>query len=266
MPQSGKIRVLSNSLKYSEELASQLSDTRFHLVTSVDAGTEKTFKNLRGKSGIDDVVANLVRYQALLDDPRRLTVKYIVGASNFASIELKEYVEKITATPLLRSLFQISCDFTLDVPDDGLVCALYELSLRLLNAGASLVFFDDLVRDRVRITLDRADSVQNHLAKEGIDTRYLLTPQYPADFVLWGSGKQSHWLTTETLTGQSGCIIGTVSDASSYQTLCITKTPNESQSSRTVSIFPAGVQSMFDIVRNIENDDYGARILRGVML
>jgi hypothetical protein len=266
LPQSGKIRVLSNSLKYSSNLEEQLRDPRFHLVTSIDAGTEATFLALRGKSGLDDVLANLVRYRKVLNDPRRLTVKYIVGASNFSTQEIEAYCAKLEGSPLLDCLFQISCDFTLDIPEDGLICALYELALRLLNQGARFAFFDDLVRDRLRMNPDRALMVRRHLSVRGLDEQYLLGSESGAAIVLWGVGKQAEWLLQHTVTGQSGRIIGTVKDGDEFRKLCEEKVDSEASSDNPVVIFPAGVQSLYEIIYNIEQSGFGVRVVRGVML
>ena len=266
LPQSGKIRVLSNSLKYSSNLEEQLRDPRFHLVTSIDAGTEATFLALRGKSGLADVLANLVRYRKVLNDPRRLTVKYIVGASNFSTQEIEAYCAKLEGSPLLDCLFQISCDFTLDVPEDGLICALYELALRLLKQGARFAFFDDLVRDRLRMNPDRALMVRQHLSVRGLDEQYLLGSESSAAIVLWGVGKQAEWLLQHTVTGQSGRIIGTVKDGDEFRKLSEEKVDSEAPSDNPVVIFPAGVQSLYEIINNIEQSGFGARVVRGVML
>lgn len=266
LPQSGKIRVLSNSLKYSASLAARLHDPRFHLVTSVDAGTEATFRALRGKPGLADVLDNLVRYRQAMDDPRRLTVKYIVGAHNHGSDELAAYVGHLAGSPLLDCLFQVSCDFTLDTPEDDLVCALYELALRLLNQGAAQVFFDDLVRDRVRMTAERAARIQRHLADRGIDRTRLITPDAGVPVVLWGAGKQAQWLSAHTLSGQSGRLCATVQNAQDLQQLFGPGERLAAQPPRAVAILPAGVQSMHDILRNIERAGLGAQVARQVVL
>ena len=266
LPQSGKIRVLSNSLKYSSDLEEQLRDPRFHLVTSIDAGTEATFLALRGKSGLDDVLANLVRYRKVLNDPRRLTVKYIVGASNFCTQEIEAYCAKLEGSPLLDCLFQISCDFTLDVPEDSLICALYELALRLLKRGARFAFFDDLVRDRLRMNPDRALMVRRHLSVHGLGEHYLLGSEFGASIVLWGDGKQAEWLLQHTVTGQSGRIIGTVKDGDEFRALCEEKVDSEAPNDNPAVIFPAGVQSLYEIICKIEQSGLGARVIRGVML
>ncbi|MCE2723337.1 MAG: glycosyltransferase [Burkholderiales bacterium] len=262
MPQSGKIRVLSNSLKYSPILESQLKDPRFHLVTSIDAGNETTFKALRGKAGLDTVLNNLVRYQQALGDPRRLTVKYILGVGNYASAELQAYAEKLKGSPLRASLFQVSCDFTLDAPEDELICALYELAARLLAQGAAYVFFDDLVRDRVRMNAERAERVKSHLARLGLDAQPVWSAESSPPLVLWGAGKQAQWLVQHTTTGQSGRILATVPGDTEFAEL----DRKIGSTDKAPEIFPAGVQSLYDIILNIERAGLAGRIARGVLL
>jgi hypothetical protein len=263
---SGKIRVLSNSLKYSSNLEQQLSDNRFQLVTSIDAGTEETFQIIRGKPGLNEVMSNLVRYQKVLDDPRRLTIKYIIGSTNYSTLELQAFVEQLEGSPLLNSLFQISCDFTLDAPQEDLICALYELSLRLLKQGARFVFFDDLVRDRVRITHDLAQSVREHISRNHLDEQYLLTTDFKASIILWGIGMQAEWLSLHTLTGKSGRIIGTVQDSNEFSKIYKDNKDALVSIENQVVIFPAGVQSLYEIICNIEKAGLGPLIVRGVML
>jgi len=263
---SGKIRVLSNSLKYSSNLEQQLSDSRFQLVTSIDAGTEETFQTIRGKPGLNEVMSNLVRYQKVLDDPRRLTIKYIIGSTNYSTLELQAFVEQLEGTPLLNSLFQISCDFTLDAPQEDLICALYELSLRLLKQGARFVFFDDLVRDRVRITHDLAQSVREHISRNHLDEQYLLSADFKASIILWGIGMQAEWLSLHTLTGKSGRIIGTVQDSNEFSKIYKDNKDELVSIENQVVIFPAGVQSLYEIICNIEKAGLGPLIVRGVML
>jgi hypothetical protein len=143
---------------------------------------------------------------------------------------------------------------------------LYELSLRLLNAGVRIVFFDDLVRDRVRITQERSKMVKKHLGEEGIDMQLLLTPDFQTNVALWGAGKQAEWLVHHTITGRSNRIIGTVSDATSYRALCAESKADDAQGVNEPHIFPAGVQSMYEIVRNIEQSGYGSHLVRGILL
>ncbi len=262
MPQSGKIRVLSNSLKYSTSLESHLKDPRFHLVTSIDAGNEATFKAIRGKAGLDSVLNNLVKYQRVLDDPRRLTIKYILGVGNYSTVELQAYTEKLKGSPLLASLFQVSCDFTLDAPEDELICAMYELAARLLGQGAAYVFFDDLVRDRVRLNSESANRVARHLARLGLDAQPVWAAGGSPPLVLWGTGKQARWLAQHTTTGQSGRILATVACSTEFAEL----EKRISLTDQAPAIFPAGVQSLYEIITNIERAGLAGRIARGVLL
>lgn len=255
----GKIRVLSNSLRYSETLAKNLQDPRFHLVTSIDAGSDELFKKIRGKGDIESVMENLSQYLQTLNDPRRLTIKYILCAENFDSKELEIFVARLVDIGLLGCMFQISCDFTTEHPIDEMVCALYELAMRLKIAGAQVVFFDDLVRDRVVIDERLASKVQNHLERLGLDCAGMLAPGSERRVVLWGNGKQAEWLLRRTASGQSGRIIGVVSNASQWESF------DAGQDSNT-GIYPAGVQSMYEILRNIESAGLLARVFSGVVL
>jgi len=264
--QSGNIRILSNSLKYSTHLEALLADPRFHLVTSIDAGTEFTFESLRGKKGLDQVLTNLIRYQEVLDDPRRLTIKYIVGAGNFCSEEITAFVAKLQGSPLLASLFQISCDFTVDVPEDGLICSLYELSQRLLLQGASYVFFDDLVRDRLRMNQSRERMVRQHLKNTIVNESHLWKPEHLTPLILWGAGKQAEWLSNYTISAQKGGLMGTVSNDTEYHELVAQWITHGRITDNVVAIYPAGVQSIYQIIRNIEKAGLGDRIVRCVMI
>jgi len=259
IPKSGKIRVLSNSLKFSKSLGLKLSDDRFHLVTSIDAGTEKTFNSVRGKSGLLDVIENLTRYQKMVSNPRRITIKYILNKDNFNSNDLESFTNLLGGTPLLESLFQISCDFNIDIPEDEIVCAIYELALRLLNKGASFVFFDDLIRDRVNINSVRAIDIQKKLTHRGVSCEHLFTPNSNKMLILWGDGMQADWLMHNTASGQAGKILKKVQDGSAFKNF--PKSELES-----IMIFPAGVQSLYEIIHNIEEAGLFSRLARVVIL
>ena len=69
-----------------------------------------------------------------------------------------------------------------------------------------------------------------------------------------------------TVTGQSGRIIGAVKDGNEFRKLCEEKVNGEVRSDSRVVIFPAGVQSLYEIINNIERSGLGASMVRGVML
>ncbi len=263
MPTSAKIRVLSNSLKFSAELGRRLRDKRFQLVTSIDAGLEETFLKIRGRPGLAEVFENLRRYREIVCDPRRITVKYIICAENLASEELSGFVSNLVKYALVDSLFQISCDFNLECPEERVVSAIYELAVRLYEAGVSHVFFDDLIRDRVRLTPQHEIAVREHLLRCGLSQSYVFASTDIDFLVLWGIGKQSSWIMDHTNLGRSKRILAVVKSASDYH-LSAKQMIEYGLVEERLKILPAGVQSMYEILLNIEQSGLESRLLRAV--
>lgn len=258
-PQIKKVRVLSNCLRYSTTLERNLENPHFHLVTSVDAGTDPCFLRLRGTNGLSSVLNNIARYSQKLDDPKRLTVKYIVCQDNFDTEELQAFVFRLCELIEPNCLFQISCDFNDSEPSVELICALYELAARLRTAGARWIFFDDLVRDRVSIDKATSDKVRRHLSNLGLDCSAVLTPESKKSIVLWGVGMQANWLLKHTECGKSGKILAVIEDDSKLKRLNL-------HDAEGVDLYPAGVQSMYEILRNIELAGLLPRVFSGVIL
>lgn len=259
MPQVSKIRVLTNSLRHSENLDQLLTHDKFQLVTSIDAGTQTLFREIRGKGEIDAVLGNLRRYHARLSDKRRLTIKYIMRPDNLASEELQGFVDKVSSAQLMDCLFQVSCDFTLSSAVFDMVCAMYELAVRLYMAGARIVFFDDLIRDRVQLNTAQVMTLRERLDRLGLQGDFVVSPDAPRPVALWGMGKQSDWYQRHTTSGRAGLIravVGSREDVLAQRALL---------QERGLSFFPSGVQSMFEIVRNIEAAGWGDRIARFVI-
>ena len=260
LPDIGKVRVLTNSLRFSKSLQELLENKKVQIVTSIDSGSEALFREIRGKGEISSIVQNLKSYHEALPDKRRLTIKYILMPNNCSSSELSEYVQRISKGGLIDSLFQISCDFTLSSPSQDLVLAMYELATRLYSAGAQSVFFDDLIRDRVSITPEDKFAVLKHLRDRGMTTDFIFQPDSSEKIVLWGHGLQAHWYSKNTTSGRSGKILGTVGNAMQFQELV------ENDETAGLRIVPAGVQSMYEIIRAIEDQSLGHLLLRGSVL
>jgi glycosyltransferase involved in cell wall biosynthesis/organic radical activating enzyme len=252
----GKVRVLSNSLKFSEKLVAFLADSRVHLVTSVDAGRQETFKEIRGKGKIDLVLANLARYLGAIEDKSRVTIKYIFTNENFHSDELKEFVSKISSNGLTTPLFQISCDFRIENPEDEIIFGFYELVARLHLIGIKYVFFDDLIRDRLNLTSEMADKVMMYLRGRDLPTDRIYSHSSNAKVVLWGRGLQSQWYINNTSYGKAGRILAEISSFSDLNNL------NYSE----CKVMPSGIQSMYEIIKNIESSPVGANLVCPILL
>lgn len=252
----GKVRVLSNSLRFSETLSSFLTDSRVHLVTSIDAGTQETFQEVRGKGKIDLVLSNLSRYLAVVNDKSRLTIKYIFTKENHGSSELQAFANNILQHKLISPLFQISCDFRLESPNDELILGFYELASRLHAIGVKYVFFDDLIRDRLDLTRDIADKVITHLKSKDLPTDRIYSYASDEEVVLWGRGLQSNWYIKNTSFGKAGKVITQISSYSDMVGL----------DEERIWLMPSGIQSIYEILKNIESSPIAARVVCPVLL
>jgi len=250
-PKVTQLRVLTNSLRYSVKLAEIIKNEKVQIVTSIDSGTQEKFREIRGKGEIDTVLENLKKYSVLIDDKKRIIVKYIFTKNNFETTELINFVEKIINTNLINSIFHISCDFRMDVIPERIIQAIYELGLRLLNSGAHVVFLDDLIRDRIFLDKIIAESVLAYLNKIKVETKYILSYKdlNQKKIILWGNGRQADWFINKTTFGISG---GFSFDVASEEDL-IKKLSNLD---KNISIIPAGVQSIYRIQKNILNSKF----------
>ena len=164
---------------------------------------------------------------------------------------LKEY-------DLITCLFQISCDFTVEAPMDEMIVACHQLNALLYQAGADHVFFDDLIRDRIKITdellIKIKDKVGLLVDVEDISTDFI--------YILWGQGLQANWILENTRVGRKGLIKKIVSNEIELNEF-INKNGLHYSSIR---IIPAGVQSTYEIIQNIKSSGYGSNIYRSLML
>ena len=242
-----KLRVLTNSLRYSNKLSDVIKNEKVQIVTSVDAGTQKQFKEIRGKGEIETVLNNLKKYADSADDNKRIIIKYIFMENNFDTEELKNFIEKIVNFDLINSIFHISCDFRMEVIPERIIQAIYELGSRLLNVGANLVFLDDLIRDRIILNKIIAKSVLEYLKKIKVDDKNILSYRdgNTKKVILWGNGRQSEWFIKKTSFGNSNGILFNIAHEKQ-----LTKNFNLDEN---IKIIPAGVQSIYEIQKNILN-------------
>ena len=241
-PNLGKMRILSNSLRYSETLSQVLENKKTCLVTSIDAGTNSKFAEIRGKGDIEQVFKNLNAYSKAGQNSAKITIKYIFTEQNQESNELINFVQKVKEYKLERCFFQISCNFKTEVPSIGMILAFYELAGRLLFEKIEKVYFDDLIRDRLRISDESAERIKNHLNNCNMFHTNIIGPASFKRIVLWGKGFQADWIKKYTLFGKSNGIVGVVENDHELNVL---KKPHD------FILCPAGVQSVPDIYEKI---------------
>jgi organic radical activating enzyme len=245
-----KLRVLTNSLRYSNKLSDVIKNEKVQIVTSVDAGTQKQFSEIRGRGEIETVLSNLKKYSDSIDDKKRIIIKYIFTENNFDTQELKKFVEKILNFSLINSIFHISCDFRIKVIPEKTIQAIYELGSRLLNSGANLVFLDDLIRDRIILNKTIVKSVLNYLKKIKVEDKNILSykDSNMKKVILWGNGRQSEWFIKKTTYGTHKGILFNIADEKQ-----LIKNFNLD---KNIKIIPAGVQSIYEIQKNILNSRF----------
>ena len=184
-------RVLTNSVRRSKALERLIQANRAQIVTSIDAGTEDTFRRIRGRPGLDRVCRNLKAYAAIKRS--RVTIKYIFTEGNTEIAEVRRFAELMDRWQLLQCNFQISGDFknehiALDVAE-----AMVLMFGLLRKAGAEVVYFDELLRHRLGALIDvnDLDAVARIHALAEFD--FIATPaRYPV-LAIWGAGQQARY-------------------------------------------------------------------------
>lgn len=253
-----KIRVLTNSLKFSEKLNDISSNKKIRIVTSIDAGTQSTFKEIRGKGNIRTVLDNLKVYKQSIDAQENLTIKYILTEDNYFSTELTEFVNLIKEYGFEDNFIQISCNFKLEVPTDEMIYAIYELAGRLLTNGFQFVYVDDLIRDRLKISNEMAENILSNLKENNIFHKNILSHHSNESAILWGDGYQSKWIKNKTLFGRAGKVTKIITNESELTDLDIL--------SDDVIICPAAIQSLPDIYKQIKKSNVLHKVVFGIFI
>jgi glycosyltransferase involved in cell wall biosynthesis len=253
-----KIRVLTNSLKFSEKLNEISSNKKIRIVTSIDAGTQSTFKEIRGKGDIRTVLDNLKVYKQSIDAQENLTIKYILTEDNYFSTELTEFVNLIKEYGFEDNFIQISCNFKLEVPTNEMIYAIYELAGRLLTNGFQFVYVDDLIRDRLKISNEMAENILSNLKENNIFHKNILSHHSNESAILWGDGYQSKWIKNKTLFGKAGKVTKIITNENELTDLDIL--------SDDVIICPAAIQSLPDIYKQIKKSNVLHKVVFGIFI
>ena len=117
------------------------------VVVSIDAGVRETFEKVRGKDKLDEVMQNVMSYAAV--NPRLVTIKYILTTENCSQKEIAAFANLVAECGLTGCNFQISCDFEQEQAAQDQIEAVISMYGCLLRAGCSVVFVDDLLRQRL---------------------------------------------------------------------------------------------------------------------
>lgn len=181
----GNHRFLSNATRYSDVVASLLSVGQASLVTSIDAGTESTFRKVRGRPGLERVITNLQTY-AYAAGTDRIVLKYIITSDNSSELEIDSFCNLLRRHELNQATFQISSDFKSPSLSWEILCGISYLFESLTANGANFVYIDDLIRQRLL--------TENHEAINALAQRFrcVRMPNQSRPFTLFGAGDMTH--------------------------------------------------------------------------
>ena len=190
-------RIFTNALKYSPTVKTALDERISSITTSIDAGTEETFNQVRGSKGLRKVLQSLERYSQV--SPDLITVKYIFTQENFDHHNLYKFVEEVKVFNLIKCNYLISANFTYKALDDNIIFSIISLYFMLYTEGIHAVSFDDHVFHKVReIGLD-VDSYIDNLTQ--VDSQTQAVKDIVNSFkvkdnnvIIWGTGEFSKYL------------------------------------------------------------------------
>jgi hypothetical protein len=233
-------------------------NNKIRIVTSIDAGHQDKFKQVRGKGYILDVFENLKIYNKTIHSPENITIKYILTEENYYSEELDEFIKLLKDYKFEKNFIQISCNFKMDNVSRDLIFSIYELAGKLLTSGFEFVYLDDLIRDRLHISEYMGNEVIEFLKLKNILHNNILSHQSTCYIILWGDGFQSEWIKKYTLFGKSGKVFRIISKLEELKDI------NFSESD--IMISPSAIQSLPEIFKEIKKYNLLNKTIFGIFI
>jgi len=142
-----KQRFFSNAINFSEEIESLLIGNKASLTTSVDAGTARTFKKIRGVNQYNKVLKNLKKYFDA--SPKNVVIKYIFTEGNSSFEEITKFAADIDQVGLSKANFLISCNYKDELLSKERGILIMYLQHLLARQGAKTSVLDEHVRPRI---------------------------------------------------------------------------------------------------------------------
>lgn len=184
-----KQRIITNATVFKNTVKELLDTNNVTITTSIDAGTEETFYKIRKNKHFNKVFDNLVSYS--IKKPDNITLKYIVMKDNNSLYEIENFVKIIKQNNLDRCNFQISFDFKEEIIDLKSAIAMVVLYGLLIKLNVRLVFFDDLLRQRLKkISTTYYDELKQKLKKLRYVDILADEKEFPK-IIIWGAGIQT---------------------------------------------------------------------------
>lgn len=183
-----KQRVITNSTTYVETIKKLIDEDKVSIITSIDAGSEEVFYQVRKHRNFHTVLNNLVKYAE--HKAENITIKYIILDENNDIPNITGFVKFIEEKNLRNCNFHISFDFKKELVDFESLLSIALLYGLLIKLDVRLVFVDDLLRSRLSYTFETYNKLRDELKKLNSDD-ILADYTKLTDIVIWGAGNQT---------------------------------------------------------------------------
>ena len=189
-------RIFTNSVRYSPALAKFLKEGLVKIVTSVDAGTEDTFKKVRGRSKFHEVFQNLKEYSKI--NSNKVTIKYILTDENKEEIELDNFVNTCVQYDLQNCAFQISMDYKSEEIKLDTIKKISFLVGQLKKNNIKKIFCDDHIARRFKtLSIEQKTELEKYVAQKNIK-HVMINNQNIKNINIYGMGKIAENIISKT--------------------------------------------------------------------
>ena len=180
----------SNAGKFDPRLARILSLTPQNgMVVSIDAGTEETFRRIRGVDMLKQVVANLAEYRKYTS---QIYLKYILLDDNLDDKDLEGFVQICSDLKAHKMLISGDVgksgstwtDGSKQPYEENIVSAAIKLAKGAIDAGVSFEFMDFLGRENLQEIYRRLAALPETMDAERRLNKVLSAPQV----ICYGAG------------------------------------------------------------------------------
>ena len=137
----------TNAVKHSPTFQRLLDRGKARLLTSIDAGTRRTFQTIRGRDSFRAVLKTLSLY--LESHPERVMLKWIFTEGNVGRDEVIAFAELVRDQGWTGAYFCIAYDVHLTVASDLLTDLTLDLHERLRQLGTRGVCFEAFTQTRM---------------------------------------------------------------------------------------------------------------------
>ena len=190
-------RVFTNAIRHHPAIETFLKKNLIKIVTSVDAGTEETFKKVRGRVKFKELFENLKRYASV--NPDRVTIKYILTDDNQNIEDLKGFAEECLENNLIECCYQVSMNYKKeDISIQYLKSILLLMSLMKKN-GIKKFFCDDHISQRFKKLNDNDRKLIMNLIKDENLEDLILKVDQNNHLNIYGAGDIAKNITSKSI-------------------------------------------------------------------